>query len=109
MSRIALLSLRTIGSGVPLGRKNAFHTLASTPGRPCSPDVAKSAMIGTRRGAMTAIPFTVLSLLRPGLDGVAHVVDAPADQVLHHRSGAAIRHVSDLHAHGGVQQLAWQM
>src|SRR4029077_237069 len=31
MSLIALLSLRTIGSGVPLGRKKAFQTLASTP------------------------------------------------------------------------------
>src|SRR5262245_26323587 len=59
VSLITLLSLRTIGSGVPLGRKNAFHTVASTPGSPCSPVVARSAMIGTRLGAITAMPLTV--------------------------------------------------
>src|SRR3954467_5344935 len=62
VSLIALLSLRTIGSGVPFGRKNAFHTLASTPGRPCSPVVARSGMIGARFSAITAIPLTVPSL-----------------------------------------------
>src|SRR5207248_4523516 len=38
-SLIALLSLRTIGSGAPLGRNNAFQALDSMPLRPCSPEV----------------------------------------------------------------------
>jgi len=62
VSLIALLSLRTIASGVPFGRKNAFQTLASTPGRPCSPVVGTSGMIGTRLGAITAMALTLPSL-----------------------------------------------
>src|SRR5215471_17486715 len=50
----AALSLRTIESGVPLGKKNAFHTLDSTPARPCSPEVGISGTIATRWGASTA-------------------------------------------------------
>ena len=59
VSLLALLSLRTIGSGVPFGRKKAFQTLASTPGRPCSRVVATSGMIGTRFSAITAMALTV--------------------------------------------------
>ena len=68
-------------------------------------------MIGTRLGAITAMPLTVpcLACGGAGLDGVAHVVDAPADQVLHHRARAAIGHVRDLDAHRHVEQHAGQV
>ena len=59
MSLIALLSLRTMASGVPLGTKKAFQTLDSTPGRPCSPVVARSGAIDERFSAMMAMPFTL--------------------------------------------------
>src|SRR6516165_3648343 len=110
VSLIALLSLRTIGSGVPLGRKKAFQTLASTPGRPCSPVVATSGMIGTRFCAITAMALTaLLGLCRAVLDGRAQIVDAAADQVLRHRPLAAIRNVRDVGADRQVEQHAGEM
>jgi len=62
MSFIAPFSRRTIGSGVPFGRKNAFQTLASTPARPCSPLVASCATTDARFAAISAMPFTVCAL-----------------------------------------------
>jgi len=76
MSFIALLRRRTIGSGVPFGKKKGFQPRASTPGRSCSPVVGPSAMIGTRFCDITAMSFTVrVSLRRPGVNRVAYVVD----------------------------------
>jgi len=41
---------------VPFGKNKAFHTLASTPARPCSPLVARSGMTEERFAAITAMP-----------------------------------------------------
>jgi len=53
------------------------------------------------------VPF--LGLHGAGLDGVAEIIDAAADQVLHHRPGAAIGHVRDIDAYRRVQQHARKM
>ena len=100
MSFIALLSLRTIGirrsfrqeEGVPHRRLDARQPLLAG-GREIGDD--RHAL---RRHHRDALDVALLGLRRAGLDGVAHVVDAAADQILHHRSGAAIGHVRDVDA-----------
>src|SRR5712691_4886829 len=60
---------------------------------PCQPLLAGGRQLRNDRHALfchhgDALRVALLGLLRAGLDGVAHVVDAAADQVLHHRAGA---------------------
>src|ERR1700730_16509613 len=56
----ALLSRRTIASGVPLGKNNPYQPETASAGTPCSAAVVRSGSAGLRLGAKIAIAFTVL-------------------------------------------------
>ena len=56
-------SLATISDGVPFGPRNAYHTAASKPGKPCSATVGTSGSCGIRASPATASPRSLLSLM----------------------------------------------
>src|SRR5262249_14593017 len=108
VSLIALLSLRTIGSGGPLGEKKAFQALGSTAGQACR--------AGGRQMGNDGPPFprhrgdgfdgALVGLRRAVLDGGAKIIDPPADQVLRHRPLAAIGNVRGGNSDREVEQHA---
>src|SRR3954468_16105235 len=95
----AALSLRTMGSGVPLGRKTIFQLPASNAPRPCSCAVARSGNNGARTAQQRRrLDLLVTHLRRCAGDDLAVVVDATGDQVLHGGAAAAIGNVNGLDA-----------
>ena len=93
---MAWLIFRAIGSGVPLGRKNAFQVLALT-SNPCSTAVGTSGKAAERTSFSTAIALMVPpSIYGVAVDDVAEVIDAAAGEILHRRIGATIRDMDDI-------------
>src|SRR5262249_42546847 len=58
-SDVAWLRRRTIGSGVPFGKKKAFQPSMATSVKPCSRAVARFGSLLARLGVRLAIAFTV--------------------------------------------------
>ena len=105
---VASCSRLITGSGVPFGAMKLNQVEASRSLKPCSHELLTFGSIGARSLVSTAIALTVLPSTSGTTEPVkrADVIDAAADDVLHRRAAAAIGHVGDVDADGGVEQLA---
>ena len=110
-SRSPCASCRRSAWACPSGRRSRSTPSPRRPAGPARRWWRGSGMIAARRGAITAMPFTVpcLRLHRAALDGGAHVVDAVGDHVLQRRAFAAIGHHGDVDAEREVEQRAGQV
>src|SRR5262249_53457503 len=105
-SLVALARRRTISSGVPLGKESEPQLPQSRPARPSSCALGSCSRPGARSSPRGASGFDRAALNRGqrGRNRLGDEVDAPAYQILLRRRRAAIGHVRDLGAHGGVEQ-----